>query len=155
VALVAALVAAFLAGCVLGLTGFGSAPISVPLLLLVYGPTTVVALAPVLSNVHQRGGVIVVESIDRAIVFALLFTALGEVVVGVEVLRVADPEYVRLGWLLRCRLGTAPSAGRRAARGGIALGAGGGGLGERSALDLDGTTRRSTGSLTSCLLRLP
>jgi uncharacterized protein len=107
----------------LGLTGFGSAPISLPLLLLVYGPTTVVALAPVLSNVHQRGGgVIVVESIDRAIVFALLFTALGEVVVGVEVLRVADPEYVRLGWLLRCRLGAAPSAGRRAARGGIALG---------------------------------
>jgi hypothetical protein len=153
---VVALVAAFLAGCVLGLTGFGSAPISLPLLLLVYGPTTVVALAPVLSNVHQRGGgVIVVESIDRAIVFALLFTALGEVMVGVEVLRVAGPEYVRLGWLLRCRLGAAPSAGRRAARGGIALGAGGGGLGERSALDLDGTTRRSTDSLTSCLLRLP
>ena len=48
-----ALVAAFLAGCVLGLTGFGFAPISVPLLLFVYGPTTVVVLTPVLSNVHQ------------------------------------------------------------------------------------------------------
>ena len=46
-----ALVVAFLAGCVLGLTGF--APISVPLLLFVYGPTTVVVLTPVLSNVHQ------------------------------------------------------------------------------------------------------
>ena len=140
----------------MGLTGFGFAPISVPLLLYVYGPTTVVVLTPVLSNVHQRGGgVIVVESIDRGMFLALLLTALGEVMVGVEVLRVADPEYVRLGWLLRCRLGAAPSAGRRAARGGIALGAGGGGLGEPSALDLDGTTRRSTGSLTSCLLRLP
>jgi hypothetical protein len=32
---------------------------------------------------------------------ALLFTALGEVAVGVEVLRVPDPEYVRLGWLIR------------------------------------------------------
>lgn len=96
-----------------------------------------------------------VENIDRGMFLALLFTALGEVMVGVEILRVADPEYVRLGWLLRCRLGAAPSAGRRAVRGGIALGAGGGGLGESSALDLDGTTRQSTGSLTSCLLRLP
>jgi hypothetical protein len=103
----------------------------------------------------SSGGGGVVENIDRGMFLALLFTASGEVMVGVEVLRVADPEYVRLGRLLRCRLGAAPSAGRRAARGGIALGAGGGGLGERSALDLDGTTRQSTGSLTSCLLRLP
>ena len=140
----------------MGLTGFGFAPISVPLLLFVYGPTTVVVLTPVLSHVHQRGGGGVVEYIDRGMFLALLFTALGEVVVGAEVLRVPDPEYVRLGWLLRCRFGAAPSAGRRAARGGIALGAGGGGYeGERSALDLDATTRRSTGSLTSCLLRLP
>ena len=139
-----------------GADGVRVRPISVPLLLYVYGPTTVVVLTPVLSNVHQRGGgVIVVESIDRRMFLALLLTALGEVMVGVEVLRVADREYVRLGWLLRCRLGATPSAGRRAARGGIALGAGGGGLGERSALDLDGTTRQSTGSLTSCLLRLP
>jgi uncharacterized membrane protein YfcA len=48
-----ALVAAFLAGCILGLTGVAFAPISVPLLLFVYGPTTVVVLTPVLSNVHQ------------------------------------------------------------------------------------------------------
>ena len=48
-----ALVAAFLVGCVLGLTGFEFAPISVPLLLFVYGLTTVVVLTPVLSNVHQ------------------------------------------------------------------------------------------------------
>ena len=48
-----ALVAAFLAGMFWGLTGFGFAPISVPLLLFVYGPTTVVVLTPVLSNVHQ------------------------------------------------------------------------------------------------------
>jgi uncharacterized membrane protein YfcA len=49
-------VAAFLVGCVLGLTGFEFAPISVPLLLFVYGPTTVVVLTPVLSHVHQVVG---------------------------------------------------------------------------------------------------
>ena len=37
------------------------------------------------------------ENIDRGMFLALLFTALGEVMVGAEVLRVADPEYVRLG----------------------------------------------------------
>jgi hypothetical protein len=37
----------------LGLMRFGFAPISVPLLLYIYGPTTVVVLTPVLSNVHQ------------------------------------------------------------------------------------------------------
>jgi uncharacterized protein len=43
------LLAAFLAGTSTGLTGFGLALISVPLLLFVYDPTTVVVLTAVLS----------------------------------------------------------------------------------------------------------
>jgi uncharacterized protein len=39
------LLAAFLAGTITGLTGFGLALISVPLLLLVYDPTVVVLTA--------------------------------------------------------------------------------------------------------------
>jgi uncharacterized membrane protein YfcA len=96
--LLVALLAAFLAGCVSGLTGFGFALISVPLLLFVYDPTTVVVLTAVLSTFIN---VVVVwdswRDIDRGIVLALLFPALVGVVVGVEVLRVVDPEYIRLG----------------------------------------------------------
>ncbi len=43
------LLAAFLAGTSTGHTGFGLALISVPLLLFVYDPTTVVVLTAVLS----------------------------------------------------------------------------------------------------------
>jgi uncharacterized protein len=43
------LLAAFLAGTITGLTRFGLALISVPLLLFVYVPTTVVVLTAVLS----------------------------------------------------------------------------------------------------------
>jgi len=43
------LLAAFLAGTITGLTGFGLALISVPLLLFVYDPTTVVVLTAMLS----------------------------------------------------------------------------------------------------------
>ena len=48
-ALLMALLAALLAGAVSGLTGFGLALISVPLLLLVYDPVTAVALIAILS----------------------------------------------------------------------------------------------------------
>jgi uncharacterized membrane protein YfcA len=49
--LAVALFAALLAGCVSGLTGFGFALISSPLLLFVYDPTTVVVLTVVLTAV--------------------------------------------------------------------------------------------------------
>ena len=96
--LLVALLAAFLAGCVSGLTGFGFALISVPLLLFVYDPTTVVVLTAVLSTFINI--VVVWDSwrdIDRGMVLTLLFPAFVGVVVGVEVLRVVDPEYIRLG----------------------------------------------------------
>ncbi|MDQ4042871.1 MAG: sulfite exporter TauE/SafE family protein, partial [Actinomycetota bacterium] len=98
VSLLVALLAAFLAGCISGLTGFGFALISVPLLLFVYGPTTVVVLTAALSIFIN---VMVVwdswKDTDRRMVLALLLPAFAGVVVGVEVLRVVDPEYIRLG----------------------------------------------------------
>ncbi len=93
-----ALFAAFLAGCVSGLTGFGLALISVPLLLFVYDPATVVALTAVLSVFIN---VAVVwdswKDADKRMVFALLPSAFVGIVAGVEVLRAVDPEYLRLG----------------------------------------------------------
>jgi len=91
VSLLVALLAAFLAGCVSGLTGFGFALISVPLL-FVYDPTTVVVLMAVLSTFINI--VVVRDSwrdIDRGMVLALLFPAFVAVVVGVAILRLVEP----------------------------------------------------------------
>ena len=96
--LVVALFAAFLAGCVSGLTGFGLALISVPLLLFVYDPTTVVALTTVLSVAINVA--VVWDSWREAhwrLVLALLPPAFVGVAAGVAVLRVVDPLYIRLG----------------------------------------------------------
>jgi uncharacterized membrane protein YfcA len=93
-----ALSAAFLAGCVSGLTGFGIALISVPLLLFVYDPATVVALTAVLSVSINLA--VVRDSWGDArkrLVLALLVPALVGMAAGVEVLRTVDPVYLRLG----------------------------------------------------------
>ena len=95
--LLVALLAAFLAGCISGLTGFGLALISVPLFLFVYDPKTTVMITAVLSLFINVA--VVWDSwrdADRRMVLALLLPALAGVVVGVEVLRVVDPEYIRL-----------------------------------------------------------
>jgi uncharacterized membrane protein YfcA len=92
-----ALFAALLAGCVSGLTGFGFALISSPLLLFVYDPTTVVVLTAVLSVAINVA--VVWDSwrdARKRLVLALLPPAVVGVVVGVVVLRVVDPVYVRL-----------------------------------------------------------
>jgi uncharacterized protein len=96
--LLVALLAAFLAGCISGLTGFGLALISVPLFLFVYDPKTTVVITAVLSLFINVA--VVWDSwrdADRRMVLALLLPALAGVVVGVEILRVVDPEYIRLG----------------------------------------------------------
>ena len=96
-ALLVALFAALLAGIVTGLTGFGLALISVPLFLLVYDPTTVVVVTAVLSVAINTA--VVWDSwheARRRLAFTLLIPALVGIVVGVEVLRVIDPDYVRL-----------------------------------------------------------
>ena len=96
--LLVAAFAAFLAGGVSGLTGFGLALIAVPLLLLVYEPTTVVVLLYPLSLFINLA--IVRDSwhdADWRLVLALLPPAAIGAFFGAEVLYYADPLYIRLG----------------------------------------------------------
>ena len=97
VALLVAILSALLAGIVSGMTGFGLALISVPLLLFVYEPRTVVVITAVLSVVINFA--VVWDSwrdADRRVVIALLPPAFVGVVAGAELLRVVDPDYIRL-----------------------------------------------------------
>ena len=95
--LIVALLAAFLAGAVTGLTGFGLALISTPLLLFVYEPRTVVVLTALFSVVINIA--VVWDSwreAQRKLAVALLVPAAVGVVLGAEVLRLVDPVYIRL-----------------------------------------------------------
>ena len=97
-ALVVALFAALLAGIVTGLTGFGLALISTPILLFVYEPRTVVVLTAIFSIFINAA--VVWDSWHegrRRLSLALFVPALFGIVVGVEVLGVIDPVYLRLG----------------------------------------------------------
>ena len=97
-AFLVALFAALLAGIVTGLTGFGLALISTPILLFVYEPKTVVVLTAIFSVFINSA--VVWDSWHEArkrLALTLLVPALVGVVVGVEVLRVIDPDYIRLG----------------------------------------------------------
>jgi uncharacterized membrane protein YfcA len=96
-ALLVAILSALLAGIVSGMTGFGLALISVPLLLFVYEPRTVVVITAVLSVVINFA--VVWDSwrdADRRVVIVLLPPAFVGVVAGAELLRVVDPDYIRL-----------------------------------------------------------
>src|SRR5918997_962780 len=97
-ALLVALFAALLAGIVTGLTGFGLALISTPILLFVYEPRTVIVLTAIFSIVINSA--VVWDSWQEArkrLALALLIPALFGIVAGVEVLSVINPDYVRLG----------------------------------------------------------
>jgi uncharacterized membrane protein YfcA len=95
--LVAAL-AAFSAGILSGVTGFGLAVIVVALLPLVYDLKTVVAVTGVLSLtvavavVHNSR-----RDADHRAALALLAAALSALWAGAQVLQVVDPSYVQLG----------------------------------------------------------
>ncbi|MBA2692993.1 MAG: sulfite exporter TauE/SafE family protein [Rubrobacter sp.] len=92
-----ALFAALAAGTISGLTGFGLALISVPILLFVYVPRTVVFLSVVMSIAICAE--VVRDSFpdaDRKIVAALVLPSFIGVVMGAEILRVVDPIYIRL-----------------------------------------------------------
>lgn len=92
-----AVFAAFAAGTISGLTGFGLALISVPILLFVFEPRTVVLMSAVMSVVICAE--IVRDSFreaDRKIVAALILPSFVGVVMGAEILRVVDPLYIRL-----------------------------------------------------------
>jgi uncharacterized protein len=96
-ALLVALFAALLAGAVTGLTGFGLALISTPILLFVYEPKTVVVLTTIFSVFITTA--IVWDSwreANKRLALALLIPSIFGVVAGVEVLRTVDPDYVRL-----------------------------------------------------------
>ena len=96
-AFVVALFSALLAGAVSGLTGFGLALISTPLLLFVYDPKTVVALTVVLSIFINLA--VVLDSwrdAERRMAMALLPSAFVGIVFGAEILRIVDPLYIRL-----------------------------------------------------------
>jgi uncharacterized membrane protein YfcA len=87
-----------LAGIVTGLTGFGLALISTPILLFVYEPRTVVVLTAIFSIFINAA--VVWDSWHegrRRLSLALFVPALFGIVVGVEVLGVIDPVYLRLG----------------------------------------------------------
>ena len=93
-----AIFAALLAGIVTGLTGFGLALISTPILLFVYEPRTVIVLTTIFSIVINSA--VVWDSWQEArrrLALALLIPAIFGIVAGVEVLRVINPDYVRLG----------------------------------------------------------
>lgn len=92
-----ALFAALLAGTVTGLTGFGLALISTPLLLFVYEPRTVVVLTVFFSIFINIA--VVWDSwreARRPLALALLLPSVVGVVLGAEVLRIVDPVYIRL-----------------------------------------------------------
>jgi uncharacterized membrane protein YfcA len=97
-ALLVALFAALLAGAVTGLTGFGLALISTPILLFVYEPRTVVVLTAIFSIFINAA--VVWDSWQKArrrLAGALLIPALFGIVVGALILGVINPIYIRLG----------------------------------------------------------
>jgi uncharacterized membrane protein YfcA len=97
-ALLVALFAALLAGVVTGLTGFGLALISTPILLFVYEPKTVVVLTAIFSIFINAA--VVWDSwreARRRLSLALFAPALFGIVVGAVVLGVINPVYIRLG----------------------------------------------------------
>jgi uncharacterized membrane protein YfcA len=98
VALIVAFFAALLAGLVTGLTGFGLALTSTPILLFVYEPRTVVVLT-VIFSVFVTAAVVwdSWHEARRRLALALLIPALFGVVVGTLVLDAIDPDYIRLG----------------------------------------------------------
>jgi uncharacterized membrane protein YfcA len=95
--LLAALLAALMAGVVTGTTGFGLALISTPILLFVYEPKTVIFLTAVFSVFINTA--VVLDSwreAHRRLALALLVPACVGIIAGAEVLRVVDPTYIRL-----------------------------------------------------------
>lgn len=98
VELLIALAVVFVAGTVAGLTGFGLTLISVPALLLVFDPVTVVVVNSILSLV--TGLVIVFEAwreIEMNAVLRLLPWSFIGLVLGSELLSALDPDYIKLG----------------------------------------------------------
>jgi uncharacterized protein len=96
-ALLVALFSALLAGTVTGMTGFGLALISTPLLLFVYEPRAVIVLTAIFSIAINSA--VVLDSWRDAherLALALLLPAFVGIFIGVEILRTVNPDYIRL-----------------------------------------------------------
>lgn len=95
--LLVALVAAVIAGTVSGTTGFGLALTGTPLLLFVYEPRTVVFLIGVIS-VFISAAVVLDSwrSAHRRLALALLIPSIVGILAGAELLRLVNPDYIRL-----------------------------------------------------------
>jgi uncharacterized membrane protein YfcA len=92
-----AVAAVLVSGAVSGLAGFGFALVCVPLLLLVYDPATVISVNAALSIfttttiAFEARRDVEIKSIALLLPFALV-----GLILGVEVLRAANPEYIRV-----------------------------------------------------------
>ncbi|HEX5167000.1 MAG TPA: sulfite exporter TauE/SafE family protein, partial [Thermomicrobiales bacterium] len=95
--LVAMLIVA-VSGVIFGMTGFGFAMISVPPLLLLYGPETVVALT---IGASMLTSVIVVlgnrQELDRRLVLTMLPGAFVGLLLGAWILEIVDPTVLKIG----------------------------------------------------------
>lgn len=97
-ALLVALLAALLAGAVSGLTGFGLALVSTPILLFAYEPRVVVAMTAVIAVFINLS--VVRDSwreADRGLALLLLGPAVVGIFFGAALLGSVDPDYIRLG----------------------------------------------------------
>jgi uncharacterized membrane protein YfcA len=96
--LLAAMVIVAVSGVIFGMTGFGFAMISVPPLLLLYGPETVVALT---IGASMLTSVIVVlgnhRELDRRLVLTMLPGAVVGLLLGAWILELVDPTILKIG----------------------------------------------------------
>jgi uncharacterized membrane protein YfcA len=102
------LAAALVAGVASGLTGFGLALILVPAMLLFYEPATVVSVAIILGIFVAL--TVIADSwreIQSRVVLALLPFAFVGLVVGSQILKVVDEQYIQLsaGAVVVCAAG--------------------------------------------------
>ena len=95
--LVFALAVVFVSGTVAGFAGFGFALVTVPALLLVYDPAVVITVNTTLSLFTTTNVALGARrDIDPGTIFRLLPFSLVGLIAGVEILELAEPEYIRL-----------------------------------------------------------
>jgi len=95
--LLAAMAIVAVSGVIFGMTGFGFALISVPPLLLLYEPTTVVAL--MICITIATSGIVMVSGrseLDWRLVFALFPGALLGLAIGTRILQDVDPVALKI-----------------------------------------------------------
>ncbi len=98
VGLIVSFVVVILAAAVSGLIGFGLALVAVPLLLIFFEPAEVVVLLTFISLFTNT--VIVQDSwrqVETRSVLSLMPWAIIGLILGTEILRSVDPDYIRLG----------------------------------------------------------